>query len=89
MIHVQSNFDSEKNEWGRVLENKRTIHRPFFSLFFYNQIELNMRTTTSEKAENFLPYQRLSDSHKEVSSLILLFSTLWKEQWKKTKTKTN
>ena len=45
MIHVQSNFDSEKNEWGRVLENKRTIHRPYFFTFFDNEIEHNMKTT--------------------------------------------
>ena len=42
MIQVKWNFDLEKNEWGQVLENERTIHRPYFSSFFYNKIEVNM-----------------------------------------------
>ena len=34
-----------KNEWGRVIKNKLTIHRPYFFAFFNNEIKLNMKTT--------------------------------------------
>ena len=39
MIHVKWNLYLEKKEWERLLENKRTIRRPYFFAFFDNEIE--------------------------------------------------
>ena len=44
MIHVKWNFDSEKNEWGRVLENKLTILWPYLCVSFGNVLQHNLKT---------------------------------------------
>ena len=44
VIHVNWDLDSEKNVWGQVLENKRTIHRPFFFVIFVNEKLYNLKS---------------------------------------------
>ena len=44
VIHVNWDLDSEKNVWGQVLENKRTIHRPFFFVIFVHEKLYNLKS---------------------------------------------